>query len=140
MCPAIRNMLSEIWHALGGEPGWPERIDTRGHGDLPSAFAMTELAAATVGAALVAVAELIEMRDGVRRVPLVDRRLASMWFDRSIHPIGWTLPPAWDAIAGDYRGPDGWIRLHTNAYRHRAAALDVLGTPAIRTEVAREVD
>ena len=32
----------------------------------------------------------------------------------------------WDPIAGDYRGVDGWIRLHTNYSSHRAAVLDAL--------------
>src|SRR5262249_48876982 len=34
-----------------------------------------------------------------------------------------------DPLAGEYESRDGWIRLHTNAARHRAAALAVLGTP-----------
>lgn len=47
----------------------------------------------------------------------------------------------WDAIAGDYRCADGWIRLHTNAAHHRAAALKVLGLEAgaDRLEVAGAV-
>jgi len=38
------------------------------------------------------------------------------------------MPNPWDPIAGDYKARDGWIRLHTNAPRHRAAALRVLRT------------
>jgi crotonobetainyl-CoA:carnitine CoA-transferase CaiB-like acyl-CoA transferase len=58
----------------------------------------------------------------------VDNRLASAWFATSIRPVGWTLPSAWDPIAGDYRTRDGLVRLHTNAPHHRAAALAVLDT------------
>ena len=56
----------------------------------------------------------------------VDRRLASLWFASSLRPEGWRVPPAWDAVAGDYPTRDGWIRLHTNAPHHRAVALKIL--------------
>ena len=36
------------------------------------------------------------------------------------------LPALWEPIAGDYATADGWIRLHTNAPHHRAAAVSVL--------------
>src|SRR5450830_1080667 len=65
--------------------------------------------------------------------------LASVWFALSVRPQGWALPPAWDAVAGDYRCADGWIRLHTNAPAHRAAALAVLGVPPERAAVAQAV-
>ena len=46
----------------------------------------------------------------------------------------------WDAIAGDYRASDRWIRLHTNAPKHRAAALRVLGCDDNRSAVATRVE
>jgi hypothetical protein len=49
--------------------------------------------------------------------------------------MDWTLPALWDPIAGDYKLEDGWIRLHTNAPHHRAAALSVLGVAADRQAV-----
>jgi crotonobetainyl-CoA:carnitine CoA-transferase CaiB-like acyl-CoA transferase len=49
------------------------------------------------------------------------------------------MPSLWDAIAGDYETADGWIRLHTNAPHHRAAALSVLGVSAERDAVTRAV-
>ncbi len=57
----------------------------------------------------------------------------------SFRPDGWQLAPAWDAIAGDYETKDGWIKLHTNAPHHRAAALAVLGVGADRESVAGAV-
>ncbi len=75
----------------------------------------------------------------VRPEVRVDRRLASLWFATSLKPDGWTVPPAWDPIAGDYRGRDGWIRLHTNAPHHRRAALAVLGTEADKAAVTEAV-
>jgi hypothetical protein len=92
-----------------------------------------------VAAAGLAIAELIEARHGHRPNVRADRRLASLWFRASIRPQGWTLPPAWDPIAGDYQAADGWIRLHTNAPHHRAAALDVLQALPDREHVAAAV-
>jgi hypothetical protein len=57
----------------------------------------------------------------------------------SIRPIGWSLPAPWDPIAGDYATRDGWIRLHTNAPHHRAAAERVLGTHGDKTGMAKAV-
>ncbi len=108
-------------------------------GALPSAFAVTDLAAASIGAAGQAVAELI--RQQTARLPSisVDRRLASLWFSSSIRPLGWQVPPLWDPIAGDYASADGWIRLHTNAPHHRAAAERVLGKVTERAQMAHNV-
>jgi hypothetical protein len=69
----------------------------------------------------------------------VDRRLASFWFGTTLRPLGWSTPPPWDPIAGDYAAADGWIRLHTNAQSHREAALAVLRTPADKDAVAAAV-
>ncbi|OAI44598.1 acyl-CoA transferase [bacterium SCGC AG-212-C10] len=106
-----------------------------GEGAFPSAFAVTDFATATVAAAGLEVARLL----GGERNVTVDRRMASWWFLSTVRPEGWQLPPAWDAVAGDYRTADGWIRLHTNAPHHRAAALAVLGTANERDAVAAAV-
>ena len=127
MSAGTKDALATIWAALGGAPDWPGRAEVVGAGQLRSAFPVTDLAAASVGAAALAAAELIDAHHGTSPGVTVDRRLASAWFARSIRPIGWDMPPAWDAVAGDYRAADGWIRLHTNAPRHRAAALAALG-------------
>lgn len=108
-------------------------------GALPSTFAVTDLASASIGAAGQAVAQLILQQTGRLPSVTVDRRLASFWFSSSIRPVGWHVPPLWDPVAGDYAGADGWIRLHTNAPHHRAAAERVLGKVAERTEMARKV-
>ncbi|MHC8365643.1 CoA transferase [Pseudomonas sp. ZT5P21] len=108
-------------------------------GALPSAFAVTDLACASIAAAGQAVSELLLQQTG--RLPNleVDRRLASFWFATSIRPVGWSVPELWDPITGDYATNDGWIRLHTNAPHHRAAAESVLGACADRTAVASKV-
>jgi len=108
-------------------------------GALPSTFAVTDLASASIGAAGQAVAQLIQQQTGRLPSVSVDRRLASFWFSSSIRPVGWQVPPLWDPVAGDYASADGWIRLHTNAPHHRAAAERVLGRAADRAEMAAKV-
>ena len=108
-------------------------------GALPSTYAVTELASASIGATGQAVAQLIQQQTGRSPSVSVDRRLASFWFSSSIRPVGWQVPPLWDPVAGDYASADGWIRLHTNAPHHRAAAERVLGKVANRAEMAGKV-
>ncbi|MBW1246898.1 CoA transferase [Pseudomonas tolaasii] len=108
-------------------------------GALPSTFAVTDLAGASIGAAGQAVAQLIRQQTGRLPAVSVDRRLASFWFSSSIRPVGWQVPPLWDPVAGDYASADGWIRLHTNAPHHREAAERVLGKVADRAQMASNV-
>ena len=131
--------LAAIWAAVGGAPDFLDRIDIVGDGALDSAFAVSDLAAASVGAACLALAEFVGAHHGGVPEASVDRRLASFWFARSIRPHGWQMAAPWDAIAGDYQAADSWIRLHTNAPHHRAAALAVLGVPEDRERVTRAV-
>ncbi len=125
---------SSLFDQLQPDGASPVPVTFNGTGALPSAFAVTELAAASIAGAAAEVAALA----GAPWVT-VDRRLASWWFLTTIRPHGWELPPVWDAVAGDYAAADGWIRLHTNAPHHRAAALAVLGVPAQRELVATAV-
>ncbi|MBZ9785532.1 CoA transferase [Pseudomonas sp. REP124] len=132
----MTDLLTSIQAALG-LPATP--IPFTASGALPSAFAVTDLACASIAAAGQAISELLHQQTG--RLPglEVDRRLASFWFSSSIRPLGWSVPPLWDPIAGDYAAKDGWIRLHTNAPHHRAAAESVIGTCADRTAMAAKV-
>jgi hypothetical protein len=133
------HFLNEIWAALDGDPQALERATFTATGNLPSAFAVTDLAAASVGSACLALAELVRVANGTSPHVEIDRRLASFWFATSLRPHGWETPPLWDAVAGDYQAADGWIRLHTNAPHHRAAALAVIDAPADRAQVAQAV-
>lgn len=117
-----RALLATLWSAFEGPEAALRRVDFVSEGSLPSVFAVSSLAVASVAAAGLAASELVE----APRVT-ADRRLASMWFAMASRPQGWTAPPLWGAIAGDYRGADGWIRLHTNAPHHSAIAAHVLG-------------
>jgi hypothetical protein len=132
------QLLAELLDALRLPATARARVRFIGADRLASCFPVSELAAASIGAAAAAVAEL-SSADGVERTVEVDLRLASLWFGWSIRPIGWSMPSAWDELAGDYRCDSGWIKLHTNAPHHRAAALSVLGCEPTREAVARAV-
>jgi hypothetical protein len=125
-------MLGAILQGLGGESA---QCIFRDEDSLPSIFGTSDLAAASVAAAGLMLSQL----PGVGGDVSVSRRLASLWFSWSIQPDGWNMPPLRDAVTGDYRAADRWIRLHTNAPHHRAAALAVLGCAAEREAVARTV-
>lgn len=127
------------WAALGGAVGAVDAVTFAGAGGLSSTYPVTDFAAATVATAALSVAELLQARGGQPPAIAVDRRLASLWFAMSLRPLGWKMPDVWDPIAGDYRARDGWIRLHTNAPHHRAAAERVLGAQRDRDGTARSV-
>ncbi|MBD8706769.1 CoA transferase [Pseudomonas sp. CFBP 13711] len=136
---ACTHFLREFWLALGGPPRYLDHLQTIGEGALASTFPVTDFATAAVAAAHLAVGELIDQAHGTLPLVTVDRRLASFWFATSLQPQGWSLPAQWDAVAGDYRAADGWIRLHTNAPHHRQAALAVLKTAPERDAVSQAV-
>ncbi|KQQ45840.1 acyl-CoA transferase [Duganella sp. Leaf126] len=141
MSTIAHQLLGAAWSALDMPSAALEKLTFGGAGALPSCYAVTDLAAASVGAAALAVRELaLAQGTGTAPAPVqVDRRLASLWFGWSLDPVGWQAPAPWDAIAGDYACADGWIRLHTNASHHRDAALALLGCAADRAAVARAV-
>lgn len=103
-------------------------------------LAVDDLAISGVGAATALAATFLAERNG--RTPAtttIDARHAAAAFQSEllVAPVGWTMPPVWDPIAGDYRCDDGWIRLHTNYPHHRAAALralDLADTPELNTD------
>ncbi|MGA3796788.1 CoA transferase [Pseudomonas fluorescens] len=132
----MTDLLTSIQAALG-LPHTP--IPFTSSGALPSAFAVTDLACASIAAAGQTASELLHQQTGHLPGLEVDRRLASFWFATSIRPLGWSVPPLWDPIAGDYATRDGWIRLHTNAPHHRAAAESVLGACVDRAAMAGQV-
>ncbi|MET4002699.1 crotonobetainyl-CoA:carnitine CoA-transferase CaiB-like acyl-CoA transferase [Arthrobacter sp. UYCu511] len=113
-----------------GEKQFPQEPASTGNGVLAAAFDVTGLAVSSMSAAAGAIARLVQHHGSTAPDLSIDSQLASFWFGASFKPVGWELPPVWDSIAGDYRCADGWIRLHTNAPHHRAAALSVLGLGA----------
>ncbi|HEX4428025.1 MAG TPA: CoA transferase [Frankiaceae bacterium] len=143
MADAYPELLSRLWAALGGADELTQRVKAPpAECILPSVFAVDALAAATVAAASLAIAEFSAAR-GETSIPevTVSRRRASASFvgEMLFAPDGWARPPVWDPIAGDYPAADGWIRLHTNYSYHRGAVSRVLGELPERSEVAAAV-
>ena len=130
-------MRHEIESALGVEIF----AEVTGDDHLSSCFAVSELLSASVAAVGSAASLLVEAAGLAPSPPpvRVHQRLVSLWSGRSIHPVDWEMPPVWDAVAGDYRTRNGWIKLHTNLAHHRRAALSVLCVEPDRGLVARAV-
>jgi len=129
------SLWQQMWQGLRGNAAahpLPTFVD---NASFPAAFAVSELAATSIGLATQATAALINTSRPVE----VNVRLASRWFQHSFMPLNRPAPAMWDAFAGDYASRDGWIRLHTNAAHHRQAMERVLGQHADRRSLAREV-
>ncbi|MHB1666198.1 MFS transporter [Thiomonas sp.] len=87
--PALTRMM---WGAIGACAEDAERVHFTGAGSLPSAFAVTDFAAAAVATAGLAVAEWLALAHRPAATVEVDRRLSSIWFATTLRPIGWTGP------------------------------------------------
>jgi hypothetical protein len=55
-------LLRQIWAAVGSEPAALERVKIDGNGALPAAFPVSDLAAAAIAAAGLAISELAATR------------------------------------------------------------------------------
>jgi crotonobetainyl-CoA:carnitine CoA-transferase CaiB-like acyl-CoA transferase len=133
------ELTRSAWASIRGDTAALSAVTFTGDGGLPSTYAVTDFASAAIATAALSVTELVANLGGGNPSATVDRRLSSFWFGLSIRPVGWGLPEAWDILAGDYRVSDGWIRLHTNAAHHRAAAERVVGRHVGRNEMAHAV-
>jgi crotonobetainyl-CoA:carnitine CoA-transferase CaiB-like acyl-CoA transferase len=136
--PTAEDALQAAMASAVGVDG-VARVDVVGAASLTAAYPVSELAATSVATAAGAAAALSAVLGLGSPAAVVRRPLADAWFGMAVRGHGWSPPPVWDAIAGDYRGRDGWIRLHTNAAHHREAALRVLGVGADRSAVAAAV-
>jgi hypothetical protein len=131
---ALRDARAALTQLDGREPSEVEGTAISIHSDATwwrGPFAVDDLAVSCVVAALESLAVLVA-RDRPAGVDVdIDAAHASamFWAEALVEPDGWTIPPVWDPIAGDYEGADGWIRLHTNYAHHRTAALAALGLP-----------
>ncbi|HBK4767496.1 TPA: CoA transferase [Serratia liquefaciens] len=134
-----QTLLAEIGQSFGHDAFSTDSVTVSGEGVLSSAFPVSELATACWAAAGLAGAGLLQQNRSAAPQVFVDRRLASLWFGWTLRPLGWSLPAAWDALAGDYATSDGWIRLHTNAPHHRKAVEQVLGPHQDKNGLAQEV-
>ena len=134
-------LLADLWRSLGGDARAAGRVAFSGEPVLASRFEVSALAAGTIGAATLAASELWAARGAGERAVAIDRRLADAAFacEQLLVPEGWELAKVRDALTGDYRAADGWIRLHMNYAYHRDAALRVLGAAHERSSVGAAV-
>lgn len=125
--PAVfQSLLGELVTALDLPAAQAANLQVRGNDSLASCFPVSDLATVAIGVAGLTAGDLLA--EGAPGLPVqVDRHLAAAWFKTSLRPLGWESPAVWDAVTGDYRTRDGWLRLHANAPHHRERALAVLG-------------
>ncbi len=69
------SLTASMWTALGGHDSTLQSLRFDGAGALPSAFAVTDLASASIAAATLAIAELLQRSGGALPTVRVDRRL-----------------------------------------------------------------
>lgn len=141
--PVARKLLAQLWAGLGGADGLTASVSFGGVGSLASPFALSDLAAASIGLAGTAVGELLVA--GGQPFPRVevDRVLASGWF---ILPT----PPSAPLPGVPRRKPEGnftfftqlptaddrWIWLHGVFPSARARIARALNVPEDIDKVA----
>ena len=130
--PRDHNQLIAVWGALTGSSELPAAIDVQGPAEpLPSVFPVTSLASASVGASLVAAAQLIATRNdaSVPAVSVDTRHVATaIRSERHLRVDGDPAGAGFAPLSRFWRAGDGWIRLHANYPWHRDRMLQVLGT------------
>lgn len=132
--------LRELWCGVEGDEAALDAVMLTGAEPvLPSSFAVSTAAQASVAATALAAREIGRERNGVVQQVMVDMRHAAIEFrsERYLRVNGEPMPDPWDRIAGLYRCADGWVRLHTNFPHHRDGVLRLLDCAHEREAVAR---
>ncbi|HVL85641.1 MAG TPA: CoA transferase [Pseudonocardia sp.] len=129
----MHDLLANVWAALGGAPGEPDRLTVTGPADvLASSFPVTAVGVAAVGASLLAATTGTGARVGVDT-----RRLAvALRSERYVRRGGRAVGSPFDPLSAFHRTRDGWLRLHANYPWHREAALRVLGCGEVEVPAA----
>ncbi|WP_181801118.1 CoA transferase [Streptomyces shenzhenensis] len=131
--PVAWRFLSEIWDSLGGDKEALDRVRFEGHGALRSPFAVTDLAAASFGAAGLALGDLVATTGGGRPEVRVDRVLASGWFDLPVGPSQPLDPSARQGVPHTWMcefrtADDRWLRVQATFPTLRSRIARALGT------------
>ncbi len=108
---------------------------------LPGRFLVGTAAATCVAATTQAAADLFRERGGEPGEVAVDVRHVAHAFRSERYLRINDEPPAdlWAHVSGDYRGADGWIKIHANYPHHARAAAAVLGVPREREAFASAI-
>lgn len=144
--PVTHRLLTEMWTGLGGDAHDVDSVTVTGAAALPSAFAVTDLAAASFGAVGLALRRLLATVQPSDVAVSVDRVLASGWFHL---PIGPSIP-----LRGGEAGPvpgampwmtefqtsdDQWLRVQAVFPRLRRSLVETLGVAEDPAAVAAAI-
>jgi crotonobetainyl-CoA:carnitine CoA-transferase CaiB-like acyl-CoA transferase len=148
-----QDLLTELWSALGGQPGLTGQVEFTARGSLPSPFAVSDLAAAVFGLNGAALSELLAVAGFPAPPVRVDRVMSSGWFYLPAGPSQLLSNPHAGHPATpwmtEFATADGrWLRIQASfpSLRRRAcAALGVEETPeamagAVRKHKADELE
>ena len=138
------EFLAVAWAALGGDPALLDRVTADGDADLPSPFAVGDLALGAVGAQCLA-AEELAAGDGPVPPVVLDARHVGIAFrsERFARRDGVPAGAGFAPLSRFLRAGDGWVRLHANYPQHHAAALRALGpdpASAVAERAAQDVE
>ena len=131
------ELVAQAWAAVsadaaGTRSGLPAPLILTGPaGHLTSAFAVEEVAVATVGVALLAAAALSERRGRPLRTLRLDRGHVAdaVRSERYFRVAGRPAGAAFASLSRFWPAADGWVRTHANYPWHRTALVNTLGVP-----------
>ncbi|QGZ62172.1 CoA transferase [Paraburkholderia acidisoli] len=138
-----RDALEHLWMLADADPAALDRLTIEGADPgLPSIFRVGTLAAASIGAAGLAAAQLHELRTGrAQRVAIdVRRALAAFRSERYLSVDGAPPVELRHPVTGHFPTGDGrWIQLHANFRHHLDGILRVLQCADDHAAVARAI-
>ncbi|WP_027794165.1 CoA transferase [Paraburkholderia acidipaludis] len=138
-----RDALEHLWMLADCDPAALDMLRIEGEDPgLPSLFRVGTLAAATIGAAGLAAAQLHRMRSGEAQRVMIDvrRALAAFRSERYLSVEGGPPIELRHPVTGYFATRDGrWIQLHANFTHHLEGILRVLGCTGERETVAAAI-
>jgi hypothetical protein len=145
--PFEDHLIGQAWSALWSDGDRPARSAASaqptvevmgGVGRLPSSFAVSELAVASVAAAILGAAALSKARGASVSTVTVDRGHVAdaVRSERFFAIAGRSAGASFAPLSRFWPASDGWVRTHANYPWHRRALLGALGTSADPDHVA----
>ena len=132
------DYIASLWRQAGLPPEALQDLELSGTAALPSSFAVSKAAQASIALAALAAAHCWHLRTGRRQQVGVDRRHAAIecrsdhYFAIDGKPVSFA-----DPLTGLYPCNDGgWVRIHANFAHHREGALALLKSAPSREAIA----
>lgn len=133
--PTARQALAGLWSLADLPPATlaSAELPEPAGPVMPSSFAVTTAAQATLAAAALAAVEIGQRRGQPHQTVRIDAEAAALECCAHFTVDGRQLP-AWDKLSGLYPcgadvGAPGHVRIHANFAHHRDGALKLLGLP-----------